>query len=496
MARQDPCRLSSRAFATSAKQNLFGRSPTSFAIALSLERGNGEVHMAKAVSPGSRRPWFSILYLQVLLGIALAILLGYFEPKLAVEMKPLGDAFIRLIKMAIGLVIFFTVVSGIGGMQNMKKVGRLGGKALIYFEVVSTLALLIGMVVGNGLAPGVGFNVDPAKLDAQAVRQYAGKAQEQSVTDFLLNIIPNTIVDAFAKGDILPIVLVSIVIGYALARLGEKGRLIQEVIDTGSKLLFAAIQVLMRLAPIGAFGAMAFTIGRYGIGALGPLAALVGVFYLTSAIFVVGVLGVIAAAAGFNVLRLLLYLKDEILIVLGTASSDTVLPSLMEKLQRAGCSKSVVGLVVPAGYVFNADGSSIYITLAALFVAQATNTDLTLSQQLAIFLVAILTSKGASGVTGAGFIALVATLSVVPTIPLAGMALILGIDRFMSEARALVNMIGNAVATVVMAAREGELDRDKLRLALDGLPAAEHELLPVAAPPGIPETVGAHRSQD
>ena len=432
--------------------------------------------MSKALSPASRRRWHSILYVQVLLAIALAILLGYAQPKLAVEMKPLGDAFIKLIKMAVGLVIFFTVVSGIGGMQSMKKVGRVGGKALIYFEVVSTLALVIGMLVGNWLTPGAGFNADPAKLDATAVGQYAGKAHEQSVIEFLLNIIPNTIVDAFAKGDILPIVLVSTVIGYALARLGEKGRPIRELIDAGNNLLFAAINVVMRFAPLGAFGAMAFTIGRYGIGALGPLVTLIGVFYVTSAIFVLGVLGVIAAIAGFNILKLLSFIKDEILIVLGTASSDTVLPSLMEKLERAGCSKPVVGLVVPTGYVFNTDGSSIYITLAALFVAQATNTDLTLQQQLAIFLVAVLTSKGASGVAGSGFIALVATLSVVPTIPLAGMALILGIDRFMSEARSLVNMIGNAVATVVMAAWEGELDRDRLRLALDGqLAAAEQE---------------------
>jgi aerobic C4-dicarboxylate transport protein len=441
------------------------------------------MRMSKAVSPASRRPWHSILYVQVLLGIALAILLGYFQPNLAIQMKPLGDAFIKLIKMAIGLVIFFTVVSGIGAMQSMKKVGRVGGKALIYFEVVSTLALVIGMLVGNWLAPGSGFNADPTKLDAKLVGQYAGKAQQQSVTDFLLNIISNTIVDAFAKGDILPIVLVSIVIGYALARLGEKGRPIQEVIDVGSRLLFAAINVLMRLAPIGAFGAMAFTIGRYGINSLGPLVALVGEFYLTSAIFVLGVLGIIAATAGFNVLKLLLYIKDEILIVLGTSSSDPAFPGLMEKLERAGCSKPVVGLVVPIGYVFNTDGTSIYMTLAALFVAQATNTDLTLHQQLSIVLVAILTSKGASGVTGAGFVALVATLSVVPTIPLAGMALVLGIDRFMSEARALVNMIGNAVATIVMAAWEGELDRDRLRLALDGQPpSAEHELPPVVAP--------------
>ena len=429
-----------------------------------------------------RKPWYAILYVQVLIAIALGIVLGHFSPALAVEMKPLGDGFIKLIKMAIGLVIFFTVVSGIGGMQSMKKVGRVGGKALLYFEVVSTLALAIGMVVGNLLHPGGGFNADPSKLDAKAVAQYAGKAHDQSVVDFLLNIIPNTIVDAFAHGDILPIVLVSVVIGYALARLGEKGRPVQEVIDAGSRVLFEAINLLMRLAPIGAFGAMAFTVGRYGITALRPLVALVGVFYLTSAIFVFGVLGAICAVSGFNLLKLLAYIKEEILIVLGTSSSDPALPTLMEKLEHAGCSKPVVGLVVPTGYVFNTDGTSIYMTLAALFVAQATNTDLTLTQQLAIFGVAILTSKGASGVTGAGFIALVATLSVVPSIPLAGMALILGIDRFMSEARALVNMIGNAVATVVMAKWEGELDEARLQAVLNGREPVEpsaHE--PIAA---------------
>src|SRR5262245_11273877 len=327
----------------------------------------------------------------------------------------------------------------------------------------------------------------PITACGHRVRFVGSWREEFFEVPFLLNIIPNTIVDAFAKGDILPIVLVSILIGYALARLGEKGRPIREVIDAGNKLLFAAINVLMRLAPIGAFGAMAFTIGRYGISALGPLLTLVGLFYLTSAVFVLGVLGMIAAIAGFNVLKLLFYIKDEILIVLGTASSDAALPTLMEKLELAGCSKPVVGLVLPTGYVFNTDGTSIYMTLAALFVAQATNTDLTLQQQLAIFFVAVLTSKGASGVTGAGFIALGATHCVVPTLPLAGMALILGIDRFMAEARSLVNMIGNAVATVVMAAWEGELDRDRLRLALDGqLAPAEHHLPPVVMPPHFP----------
>jgi aerobic C4-dicarboxylate transport protein len=330
------------------------------------------------------------------------------------------------------------------------------------------MALLIGMVVGNLLHPGAGFNADPAKLDSHAIAQYAGAAKDQSAVDFLLNVIPNTVVDAFAKGDILPVVLISVLFGYALTRLGERGAPMRVFIDCGAGMVFAVINVLMRLAPLGAFGAMAFTVGRYGIASLGPLFKLVAVFYLTSAIFVFGILGIVSAWAGFNIFKLLNYIKSEIFITLGTSSSDPALPSLMEKLERAGCSRPVVGLVVPTGYVFNTDGTSIYMTLAALFVAQATNTDLSIMQQLAIFGVAILTSKGASGVTGAGFIALVATLGVVPTIPLAGMALILGIDRFMSEARALVNMIGNAVATVVMAAMEGELDRDRLRLALNG----------------------------
>lgn len=421
-----------------------------------------------AAVPSERKPFYKILYVQVLFAIACGVVLGHFAPKFAVEMKPLGDGFIKLIKMVIGLVIFCTVVSGIAGMQDMKKVGRVGGKALLYFEVVSTLALLIGLIVGNVLQPGAGFNADPAKLDAKAVAQYAGKAQEQSTVDFLLNIIPNTVIDAFARGDILPIVFVSILFGYVLAKSGERGRPVREFIDSSATLVFGAINVLMRVAPLGAFGAMAFTVGRYGVGVLGPLVKLVGAFYLTSFLFVFVVLGAIAWSAGFNILRFLAFIKEEILIVLGTSSSDPALPPLMEKMERLGCSKPVVGLVVPTGYIFNTDGTSIYMTMAALFVAQATNTDLTWGQQLAIFGVAVLTSKGASGVTGAGFIALVGTLSVVPTIPLAGMALILGIDRFMSEARAVVNMIGNAVATVVMAKWEGELDQARLTAVLNG----------------------------
>ena len=416
----------------------------------------------------TRKPLYHSLYAQVLFGIVLAIIVGNFFPAFAVDMKPLGDGFIKLIRMMIALVVFCTVVSGVSHMGDMRKVGRVGGRALIYFEAVSTLALLIGVVVGNVLQPGAGFNADPTKLDAKAIAGYAGQAKEQSVTDFLLNIIPGTFVDAFARGEILPVVLLSLLVGYALTALGKRADPVRIFIDSATGVVFAVINLLMRLAPIGAFGAMAFTVGRYGISSLGPLLKLVAVFYLTSIIFVVGVLGVIGMIAGFNIFKLLNYIKAEILLTLGTSSSDPALPSLMEKLERAGCSRPVVGLVVPTGYVFNTDGTSIYMTLAALFVAQATNTPLSFSQQAALFGVAVLTSKGASGITGAGFIALVATLGVVPAIPLAGMALILGIDRFMSEARALVNMIGNAVATIVMARLEGELDRGQLRLALNG----------------------------
>ena len=418
-----------------------------------------------------RKVSYGYLYAQVLFAIAVGAALGYFQPKLAVEMKPLGDAFIKLVKMVIGLVIFFTIVSGIAGMESLKKVGRVGGKALIYFEVVSTLALIIGIVVGNVLRPGDGFNADPSKLDAGAVAAYAGKAKEQTITEFLINIIPNTVIDAFAKGDILPIILVSLVFGYALSRLGDRCKPVRDVVNAGEELIFEVIRLLMKFAPIGAFGAMAFTVGRYGLSALGPLLKLIATFYLTSAIFVIVVLGIIAAFAGFNIFKFLSYIKEEILIVLGTSSSDTALPSLMVKLEELGCSKPVVGLVVPTGYIFNTDGSSIYMTMAALFVAQATNTDLTVAQQLTLFGVAVLTSKGASGVTGAGFISLVATLSVVPSVPVSGMALILGIDRFMSEARALVNMVGNGVATVVIARWEGELDRARLRAVLGGAAA-------------------------
>jgi aerobic C4-dicarboxylate transport protein len=427
--------------------------------------------MMKTASPAdpidARRPLYSVLYVQVLAAIVAAIVLGHFWPSTAVDMKPLGDGFIKLIKMVIALAIFCTVVSGIAGMSDMKKVGRIGGKALVYFEVVSTLSLLIGFAAAHLVRPGAGFNVDPATLDAKAVARYAGMAQEQTVADFLLNIIPNTVVDAFARGDILPVVLISILFGFVLSHLGDRGRPVSDLIDAGSMLVFGAINFVMRLAPVGAFGAMAFTVGRYGLGSLGPLIKLVLLFYATSAVFVFGILGPIAWWSGFSIWKFLLYIKEEILVVLGTSSSDPVLPSLMKKLEDLGCSKPVVGMVVPTGYVFNTDGSSIYMALAALFVAQATNTELSISQQIAIFAVAMLTSKGASGVTGASFIALVGTLSVVPAIPVAGMALILGIDRFMSEARALVNVIGNGVATIVISRSENELDVNRLNSVLN-----------------------------
>lgn len=410
----------------------------------------------------TRKPFYAILYVQVLFAIALGILLGHLDAKLAIDMKPLGDGFIKLIKMLIGPIVFCTVVSGIAGMQDIKKVGRIGCKALLYFELVSTFALFIGMAVGNWLRPGDGFNVNPATLDAKAVADYVGKAKTLSTTDFFMNIIPTTVADAFGKGDVLQVLLISLLFGFALAAMGSRAKPVTELIEMGSQAVFGVIGFIMRFAPIGAFGAMAFTVGKYGVVALGPLLRLIGTFYLTSALFVLIVLGLIARAAGFSIIKFLVYIKEEIFLVLGTSSSDTALPTLMAKMERLGCSKPLVGLIVPTGYTFNTDGTSIYMTMAALFVAQATNTELSILQQLAIFGVAMLTSKGASGVQGASFIALVGTLAVVPTIPVAGMALILGIDRFMSEARALVNMIGNGVATVVMARWEGELDREKL----------------------------------
>lgn len=420
------------------------------------------------VSAPRKKPFYTGLSFQVLLGVAIAILLGYISPANAVAMKPLGDAFIRLITMIITLVIFCTLVSGIAGMEDMKKVGRVGGKALLYFELVSTLALLIGLVVGNLVHPGSGFNVNPATLDARAVAEYAGQAKAQSVADFLMHIIPATVFDAFARGDILQVLLVSLLFGFALSLAGSRGRPLVDLLDTLTRVVFGVVGILMRFAPIGAFGAMAFTIGKYGLASLGPLAKLMATLYVTSALFIVVLLGAIARVAGFGIFRFLWFLREEILVVLATSSSEPVLPTLMAKLEKLGCSKTLVGLVVPTGYTFNADGTSLYMTLAALFVAQATNTHLTLTQQFTILGVAVLTSKGASGVQGAAFIALVATMMVIPTIPVAGMALILGIDRFLSMCRAVVNMTGNAVATVVIARWENELDRSALEHHLLG----------------------------
>jgi aerobic C4-dicarboxylate transport protein len=403
------------------------------------------------------------LYFWVVLAIVAGGTLGYVNPALAVKLKPLGDGFIALVKMLIAPVIFCTVVLGIAGAGDMKKVGRVGGKALLYFELVSTVALIIGLTVVNVVRPGAGFNVDPRTLDAKAVDAYAKAAASQSATDFIMHIIPKTIFDAFtASGDLLQVLLVAVLFGYAMTHLGAVGKSVHTFIEECSRIFFAMMNAIMKLAPLGAGGAMAFTIGNYGLGALKPLAALMGSFYLTCVLFIFVVLGTIAAACGFNIVRFIIYIRDELLTVLGTSSSESALVPLMDKLERLGCSKPVVGLVVPAGYSFNLDGTNIYLTMAAIFVAQALNIELTLWHQITLLAVAMLTSKGASGVTGAGFITLAATLAVVPAIPVAGLALILGIDRFMSEARSLTNFIGNGVATLVVSKWEGELDRTAL----------------------------------
>ena len=425
----------------------------------------------RTASPPYKKPFYTGLSFQVLVGVFIAIILGYVSPATAIAMKPLGDAFIRLITMIITLVIFCTLVTGIAGMEDMKKVGRVGGKALLYFEVVSTIALLIGLVVGNVVRPGSGFNIDPAKLDSRAVAEYAGQAKAQGVTEFLIHIIPNTIVDAFSKGDILQVLLVSVLFGFALSLAGPRCKPLVDLLEGLTGAVFGVVAILMRFAPIGAFGAMAFTIGKYGLASLGPLAKLMATLYITSILFVIVILGSIARLAGFGILRFLWFLREELLLVLATSSSEPAMPSLMAKLEKLGCSKTLVGLVVPTGYTFNADGTSLYMTLAALFVAQATNTHLTLLQQFTVLGVALLTSKGASGVQGAAFIALVATMMVIPTIPVAGMALILGIDRFLSMCRAVINMTGNAVATLVIARWENELDRDALHEHLIGTTA-------------------------
>ncbi len=424
--------------------------------------------MAQAAETGESVPK-SRLYLWVLLAIFSGGILGYLDAGHAVLLKPLGDGFIGLIKMLIAPVVFCTVVLGIAGAGDMKKAGRVGVKALLYFEVVSTLALALGVLVANLLRPGHGFNIDPATLDAQAVSGYVEQAQHRNMTEFLLHIIPKTFIDAFTgSGDLLQVLLVAVLFGFALQQMGDAGQVVYRFIEECAHIFFAMMNVIMKLAPLGAGAAMAFTVGKYGVEALKPLAALMGCFYLTCGLFVMGILGSIAAMTGFNVFKLLGYIKEELLLVLGTSSSESALVPLMNKLERLGCSRSVVGLVVPSGYSFNLDGTNIYLTMAALFIAQALNVELTLTQQLTLLLVAMLTSKGASGVTGAGFITLAATLAVVPAVPVAALSLILGIDRFMSEARAITNMIGSAVATIVISHSERELDRSRMQTELRG----------------------------
>jgi aerobic C4-dicarboxylate transport protein len=412
------------------------------------------------------KPWYRVLYVQVLIGIVLGAIVGWQWPHIATDdwIRALGDGFIKLIKMVIAPIIFCTVVSGIAHIQDARKVGRIGVKALVYFEVVSTFALVIGLVIGNVARPGSGFG--GAMADAAKVAGFAKQAEAQKTVDFFLHIIPDTVVGAFASGDILQVLLFSILFGFALMSLGERGANLRLFVDEAAQGVFGVISIVMRAAPIGAFGAMAYTIGKFGTGAILNLVGLIATFYLTAGLFVLVVLGIIARLVGFSIFKFLAYIKDELLIVLGTSSSESALPSLMEKLERLGCSKSVVGLVVPTGYSFNLDGTNIYMTLATLFIAQALNFDLTLGQQITILLVAMLTSKGASGVTGAGFITLAATLAVVDPRLVPGMAIVLGIDKFMSECRALTNLCGNGVACVVVSAWEGELDRDKLRASL------------------------------
>ncbi|MGL4916518.1 MAG: dicarboxylate/amino acid:cation symporter [Aeromonas allosaccharophila] len=411
---------------------------------------------------------FSSLYFQVLLAITLGVFLGHVYPELGANMKPLGDGFVKLIKMIIAPVIFCTVVTGIAGMESMKAVGKTGAIALIYFEVVSTIALIIGLCVVNLLQPGGGMNIDPAALDASAISAYAEQAKSQGIIAFLLDIIPGSVIGAFASGNILQVLLFAVLFGFSLHHIGEKGQVIFGVIDSFSKVIFGIINMIMRLAPIGAFGAMAFTIGKYGVGSLVQLGQLIACFYLTCLFFIFIVLGSIAKASGFSILRFISYIREELLIVLGTSSSESVLPRMLDKMEKLGCQKSVVGLVIPTGYSFNLDGTSIYLTMAAIFIAQATNTPLDLFHQITLLVVLLISSKGAAGVTGSGFIVLAATISAVGHLPLAGLALILGIDRFMSEARALTNLIGNGVATVVVAKYCKQLDEKKMDAVLGG----------------------------
>jgi len=413
------------------------------------------------------KPLYKSLYVQVLIAVIMGVCLGHFYPQLGADMKPLGDGFIKLIKMIIAPIIFCTVVVGIAGMEDMKKVGKTGGLALLYFEIVSTIALVIGLVVVNLLQPGSGMHVDPTTLDTKGIAAYTAPGKMQGTVDFLLNVIPSSVVDAFAKGEILQVLLFSVLFGFALHKFGGRGTLVFDFIERFSHVLFDIVGIIMKVAPIGAFGAMAFTIGKYGIGSLFSLGKLMGTFYLTCLLFIFIVLGTITRLHGFSIVKFIRYIKEELLIVLGTSSSESVLPRMMEKMENLGARKSVVGLVIPTGYSFNLDGTSIYLTMAAVFIAQATDTPMTLTQQLTLLAVLLLTSKGAAGITGSGFIVLAATLSAVGGVPVAGLALILGIDRFMSEARALTNLVGNGVATLVVAKWTGDLDMQRLQQGLN-----------------------------
>ncbi len=425
------------------------------------------------------KKFYKHLYFKVLTAIAIGIALGHFYPQLGAQMKPLGDGFIKLIKMLIAPIIFCTVVVGIAGMENLKKVGRVGALAIVYFEVMSTISLFVGIVVVNVVRPGSGMNVDPATLDANAIADYsyAAKTQSHGAIDFLMQMIPNTVVDAFAKGEILQVLLFSVLFGFALFLYGEKGKPLLSLLDQVSHVLFEIVGMIMKVAPIGAFGAMAFTVGKYGIGTLASLGKLMATFYLTCLIFIFVVLGLVARYGGFNIWQFIKYIKEELLIVLGTSSSESVLPRMMMRLENLGCSKSVVGLVIPTGYSFNLDGTSIYLTIAAMFVAQATNIPLSLGDQLTILGVLMLTSKGAAGITGSGFITLAATLGSVSSVPVAGLALILGVDRFMSEARALTNLIGNGIATIIVAKLDHELDAGMMQRRLANEPEPEAQEL-------------------
>lgn len=430
------------------------------------------MHLSTAEhAPKAHLPFYRQLYFQVIAAIAAGVLLGYFQPKLGIDLKPLSDAFIKLVKMIIAPVIFLTIVTGIAGMTQLKGVGRVFTKAMTYFLTFSTLALVVGLIVANVVKPGAGVNADPTTLDVSLISEYVKKAHDISLTGFVLDIIPKTLVSPFVGDNILQILFVAVLFGAALAASGERGRPVVALLESITAPVFRVVNIVMRAAPIGAFGAMAFTIGKYGLGVLVDLAWLVGSFYLTSIFFVLVILGMVCRLCGFSVLKLIRYLKEEIMLVLGSSSSESALPALMDKMEKAGCSKSVVGLVVPTGYSFNLDGTNIYMTLAALFIAQATNIDLTLGQQITLLGVAMLSSKGAAGVTGAGFVTLAATLAVVPQVPIAGMVLILGVDRFMSECRSLTNFIGNAIATVVVSRWEGALDRKQLRATLNREPA-------------------------